>query len=252
MLLASALLAAAPVRAAGQMQVPEKFENLKVLPADIPRDTLVQVMRGISMSLGVRCQYCHVPAEPGAAAAGGGGMERLHFASDEKPAKNTARFMMRMTDSLNRVVLAALPDRRDPPVRVECVTCHRGSPVPRTLAAVLTEAIDRFGVDSAVARYKALRQDMASGRYDFSEQSVNELARRLDERGKTAEAVAMLQMNQEFYPASPQIDFLLAEVYIRRGERDKAIERYRAVLARQPNNQQARRRLDELLGRPRG
>ena len=160
--------------------------------------------------------------------------------------------MMRMVDSLNRVVLAALPDRRNPPVRVECVTCHRGSPVPQTLATVLSELIDKFGVDSAIARYRALRQDMASGRYDFSEQSVNELARRLAERGKTAEAVSMLQMNQEFYPNSPQIDFMLAELYLKRGERDKAIERYRAVLARQPNNPQAKRRLDELGAKPPG
>jgi hypothetical protein len=42
---------------------------------------------------------------------------------------------------------------------------------------VLTEAVEKYGADSAVARYERLRQDMASGRYDFSETSLNEAAR---------------------------------------------------------------------------
>src|SRR5919202_4175897 len=94
---ATCICAATPASAAAQMQIPEKFENLKVLPKDIPRDTLVQVMRTFAMSLGVRCTYCHA-TEPGGpeaggaagraaagAPAGGPAMERINFASDEKP-----------------------------------------------------------------------------------------------------------------------------------------------------------------------
>ncbi|HEX8692618.1 MAG TPA: c-type cytochrome [Longimicrobium sp.] len=232
---------AAPLRA----QVPEQRpQNLKVLPRDIPRDSLIQIMRGISMSLGVRCQYCHVQRQPGP-----DGRESFDFASDDKPEKEKARFMMRMTRDLNTQTLAQLPDRRNPPVPVGCVTCHRGLPVPTTLDRVLMTALDSGGAPAAVARYRQLRQEQAlSGRYDFGEWTVNELARRLAATGKAAEAAALLEMNSEFYPNSASIDVQLAEAYRALGQRDRAIARYRMALEKQPNNQQARRRLDELTG----
>ena len=176
-----------------------------------------------------------------------GGRERLDFALDDKQTKRTARFMLRMVDSLNRAVLPMLGTRHDPPVRVDCVTCHRGSPLPQTLDVVLAETIDRAGVDSAVARYRDLRQNMVSGRYDFGEATVNDLAASLAERGRTAEAITMLQMNQEFYPNSAAIDVALGDVHRQRGELDQAMTRYRAALVKRPDDRQAQRRLDELL-----
>jgi hypothetical protein len=52
----------------------------------------------------VRVQYCH---------AGGDGVsfEGLNFASDDKPARRNARFMLRLVDSLNSRVLTVLPVR---------------------------------------------------------------------------------------------------------------------------------------------
>jgi tetratricopeptide (TPR) repeat protein len=239
--LALAMLAAAP--RAADAQIPERFENLQVLPKDIPRDTLVQIMRTFASSLGVRCNYCHV-AQPGE-----GGRERMDFKSDDKPEKDKARFMMRMTRQLNTEILPRVPHREDPPVTVGCVTCHRGLPLPTTLDRVLAAAIDSGGAHAAIARYRQLReQTLTLGRYDFSEGTVSELARRLAAQGKTAEAAALLEMNGEFYPNSAAIDFQLGEVYRARGERDKAITYYRAALVKQPDNMQARRRLDELTG----
>ena len=233
------LPAAALAQPPGEPQPPQ---NLQVLPKDIPRDSLTRIMRGIAQALGVRCQFCHVSA-----ASEAGGRERLDFALDDKQTKRTARFMLRMVDSLNHAVLPMLGTRHDPPVRVGCVTCHRGSPLPQTLDVVLAETIDRAGVDSAVARYRDLRQNMVSGRYDFGEATVNDLAASLAERGRTAEAITMLQMNQEFYPNSAAIDVALGDVYRQRGERDQAMTRYRAALVKRPDDRQAQRRLDELL-----
>ena len=160
--------------------------------------------------------------------------------------------MLRMVDSLNHAVLPTLPDRHDPPIVVACATCHRGSPLPQTLDMVLASVIDHYGVDSAVTRYKQLREDMVYGRYDFSEQPVDELARRLSANGKTAEAIAMLRMNQQYYPASPDIDFQLAEIYVKRGAKDSAIQCYRADLAKRPDDNRAKRRLTELGASPSG
>ena len=229
----AALAAAAPLRA----QIPERFENLKVLPEDIPRDSLIQVMRGFAMSLGVRCEYCHVQNPPGA-----DGRQTMDWKSDEKPEKEKARFMMRMTRDLNATVLPHVPHRREPAVTVGCVTCHRGLPVPTTLERVLEVALDSGGAPAAIARYRQLReQTMEQGRYDFSEASINELSRRLAVRGKTAEAVALMEMNAEFHPNSSNVDFQLGELHRARGERDQAIARYRMALEKDPRNQAARR-----------
>jgi hypothetical protein len=227
-------------------QIPEKFENLQVFPKDIPRDTLVAIMRGFAGSLGVRCQFCHVEREPG----GGGGGLNLIFASDDKSNKKTARFMLRMVDSLNTAVLPRLPEREDPPVTVTCITCHRGLPVPTTIENVLVNTTTRLGVDSAVARYRALRNDLVSGKYNFGEQPVAEVARKFGEQGKHNEAIALLQMLQEFYPNSVNIDLQLAESYIAKGDRDQGIARLRAVLAKNPNDRRARQRLQQLGAQP--
>jgi hypothetical protein len=236
--LASALLAAVLAGPAAA-QIPERFTNLKVLPADIPRDSLIQVMRGWSMSLGVRCQYCHAPRAEGS--------DELNFASDAKPAKNKARAMVTMTRAINGEHLPRVPDRRN--VGVGCVTCHRGLPVPTTLDRVLIAAADSGGGAAAVARYRQLREEEALlGRWDFSEAAVSEVARRLNAQGKRADAIALLEMNAEFNPNSGNVDFQLGELHRAAGNRDQAIARYRMALQKSPNNQQARRRLDELTG----
>ena len=103
---------------------------------------------------------------------------------------------------------------------------------------------------SAVAQYRAFRRDAVSGRFDVSEWSMNEFARALNEQGKRAEATAMLELNSEFYPQSPAINVVLGEWYRERGDKVKALERYRRVLETQPRNPVARRWVDSLSKAP--
>ena len=229
-------------------QIPAKFENLQVFPKDVPRDTLIAAMRSFTASLGVRCSFCHVERE-GPPPAMGPGMTpgpNLDFASDAKDHKKTARVMMRMADSVNTVFLARIPNRDVPPTNVTCMTCHRGLPKPSTIESVLLNTTSAMGVDSAIARYRTLRGDMASGKYNFGEQPVSEVARALSQQGKYDQAIALLRMNQEFYPNSVNIDFELAEAYIAKGDREQGIARLRAVLARNPNDRRAQQRLQQL------
>jgi tetratricopeptide (TPR) repeat protein len=201
-------------------------------------------MRGFSFALGVRCQYCH---------AGGDGISfaGVSFDSDEKVAKRKARFMIRMVDSLNRIVLASLPGRTDPPVTIQCVTCHRGLSKPTTLQNVLMKTIEESGVDSAIKQYRGLRERTAmNGYFDFTEWRINELARGLVAANKVPEAIAIMEMNAEFNPRSGSIPFELGELYRQRGEKDKAIAAFQRVLQINPDNQQARQRLTELGVRP--
>lgn len=238
-------LAIATGASAAHAQIPEKFENLKVLPKDIPRAELIQVMRGFASDLGVRCQYCHV-VPPGANA---NTLQGMDFKSDDKVEKKKARVMMKMVHTINTTLLPDVPERTDPPVNVRCVTCHRLSPVPKTLDRVLADVLAKEGLDSTVARYRQLReQTLVQGRYNFAEPTLNVFAEQLSTAGKTAEAIRMLELNQEFNPNSAQIDFLIGEVHRARGEKDQAIARYRKAIEKAPNHQQAARRLQEIGG----
>ena len=234
--------AGSPAVAQGGGGQQQPYENLKYFSKDIPRDSLTTIMRGFTYALGVNCSYCHVEEQQP------NGRPRTRYGPDDKIEKQKARFMLAMTDTLNRVTLAAVPQRHEA-VRVNCVTCHRGSPVPGTIETVLTDAINTVGTDSAIARYRKLRETMASGRYDFSEVPVNGLARTLAAQGKSDVAIALLGMNQEFNPTSAEIDFQLGDIYEKLGEKDKAIARYQAVLTKRPNDQRARQRLTNL-GKP--
>jgi tetratricopeptide (TPR) repeat protein len=240
------LVALAPTSARAQQPggPPEKFENLKVFSKDIPRDSLFGIMRGFTVALGVNCTFCHVtePAPVGAP----GPRERLEPAADDKQTKKTARFMIKMADSLNRVVLAALPERHSPRITVSCATCHHGSPLPQTTQAMVAESIDKSGLDSAMATYRKLRANMVNGRYDFREGPINDVATTLAGSGRTDDAIRLLEMNQEFFPSSAAVDVTMAEVYLRAGDRDKAITHLRAALVKRPNDQRVMRRLRDL------
>jgi tetratricopeptide (TPR) repeat protein len=242
LVLAVVVAVAAPSKAQSP-QAPWKGENLQFFPKDISRERLTQRMREFSLALGVRCQYCH---------AGGNGIsfEGVSFASDDKPAKTTARAMLRMIDQLNNVTLAQLPSRAQPRVVVDCATCHRGVALPKSLQTMLFEIVDAQGALAAVAKYRELRGEAALGHYNFGEWEINELARRLNEAGKTAAAIAMLEMNGEFYPASAAIDVMIGEGYRQLGDRDKAIQRYRAALGKSPENGMVKQRLEELEKKP--
>jgi photosynthetic reaction center cytochrome c subunit/tetratricopeptide repeat protein len=246
----AALCIAAP---AARAQLPVKPENLQVLPKDMATDSVVAVMRGFTMALGVRCTFCHVERTPAAGApapgpggGGGGPFVNFDFKNDEKDHKKIARIMIRMMDSVNTRFLASIPNRDNPPTNVTCMTCHRGLSKPGNIETVLTGTTTRMGIDSAIARYRFLRNDMASGRYNFTEQPVNDVARQLATAGKYDDAIKLLMMNQEFYPNSPNIDFQLAEVYIAKGDKDAGVARLRAMLAKNPNNRQVQARLRQL------
>jgi hypothetical protein len=221
-------------------QPPWKGKNLKFFPADIKREVLVQRMREFSFALNVRCQYCH---------AGGDGIsfDGVDFSSDEKPAKNKARAMLRLTDQVNKTLLPEVPSRATPAVSVDCVTCHHGLSLPKSLQTTLFEVVARDGAPAAAARYRELRtSDTLTGRYNFDEWEINELARRLAESGKTAEAIAMLEVNGEFYPKSPSIDYQIGELQLARGEKDKALARFKTTLQKAPDHERAKARVDEL------
>jgi hypothetical protein len=220
-------------------QIPQEFTNLQHFPQDIERDSLIQVMRGFSFALGVRCQYCHT---------GGDGIsfEGVEFASDDDPDKRKARWMLGLVDRLN-AGLAELPDRDDPITPVECKTCHHGQNKPRSLQMVLAEAIDSEGVQAAVERYAELRENyLGLGVFNFGQWEMNELARSLTAQGSHEAAVAMLLINEEHYPESASIQFSLGQGFEALGDTEAAVARYERTLELAPRHREARERLEAL------
>ena len=224
-------------------QATERPKNLKVLPADLSRDSVVKLMRfEVASGLGVTCSFCHgAPGVP---------FDSIDFASDERRTKRVAREMMHMVSRINGELLAAIPDRGSPPIQVSCITCHRGAPRPLMLEDTLGTVLTRLGLDSMAATYDRLKQRY-TGRfaYDFGQRSLNTLADRLIEQRQFAEARRVLELNISEHPQAWDPVFTLAQVLESQGERDLAIAQYQKVLTLFPTHGPSRRRLQTLTGR---
>lgn len=102
----------------------QKFLNLKILPKNISSEDLDKVMDGFKAALGVKCSFCHAPSKDTA-------QKHPDFASDDKPEKNIARKMMKMTAKINKKYFSYDKDENGQPLMaVECMTCHHGKEHP--------------------------------------------------------------------------------------------------------------------------
>ena len=91
---------------------PEKYKNIQVLK-DLPADQLDGVMRFMSASLGVNCEFCHVSVPRG----------EWPMEKDDKRMKQTAREMIEMTRAINA---KSFEGRQT----VNCASCHHGLQEP--------------------------------------------------------------------------------------------------------------------------
>jgi photosynthetic reaction center cytochrome c subunit len=224
-------------------QSAEHPKNLKVLPADLTRDSVVKIMRFVvAGGLGVTCAYCHgAPNVP---------FDSIDFASDERQTKRTAREMMRMVARINGELLPSIPGRGTPPIEVQCVTCHRRAPRPLMLEDTLATILTAFGPDSAVATYDRLKaRYMGRFAFDFGQSSLNTLALRLIDQKRLVEARRILELNIREHPDVWDPVNTLAQVFESLGEKELAIAQYRRVLELFPNYGFAKRRLEALTGK---
>jgi tetratricopeptide (TPR) repeat protein len=235
-------LAAALVASPSAAQERAAPENLQVLPADMTRQEVTRVMRGFSFATGYRCSDCHVGEE-------GQPLSTYDFASDDLVLKQKARDMLRMVNAINAEHLASLPDRGEPAVAVTCMTCHGGVARPEPIEAIVERVTVEEGVDEAVARYRALREEYLGGRaYDFGERPLVEAGTALARDERAEDAVVVLELAREYYPESAQAMLGLGEVHEMLGNTEEAIAAYRRVLELAPGHPGAERRLAALGG----
>ena len=105
-----------------------EYTNLQVLPAGISSKQLTRIMvDGFTDDLGVSCNFCHAENKD---------THKPDYASDEKPEKEIARAMMRMTIGINRQYFELkTPMIGDSVLAITCGTCHHGQPRPDNAAA---------------------------------------------------------------------------------------------------------------------
>lgn len=110
-------------------QTTVKYENLKVLPKNTTKKEMDSIMRHFSMSLGVRCNFCHV--------RGNDAQRTMNFASDSSKNKNIARNMFKMMNKINKKYFKPHDDENRNEVnnanripQVSCYSCHHGKENP--------------------------------------------------------------------------------------------------------------------------
>ena len=108
---------------------PVKYENLKVLPKNTNKKEMDSIMRHFSMSLGVRCNFCHVRNNDA--------QKSMNFASDSSKNKVIARNMFKMMTKINKKYFKPSDDENRNMVnnanripQVSCYSCHHGKENP--------------------------------------------------------------------------------------------------------------------------
>lgn len=223
-----------------QAQIPDSFENLKVLPKDIKKSELVGMMKRFTSALGLRCVNCHV----GDASKG---FSSFDFASDEKELKSKARFMINMVEQINSDHLAKFDTSGREKVKVECVTCHRGQVRPILIGDTLMSAYANGGIGAVLAEFKSLREKhYGSHTYDFGERVLSRIASQLQLSGDIPAAIQVLGLNAEYFPESSMNFSQIAFAYLDMGDTTSAVKNLESAIQYSPDEPWFKDRLAEL------
>lgn len=131
-----------------------RWENLKVLPQDISKDSLNHLMKNYATSLGVNCTHCHVPSKVDPT--------KLDFASDLKIEKEIARVMIKMTNDINANYFQPhFPEPKPDQVHVvNCVMCHRGTSNPEKYLSQMGTMYKTYDPDRDNRKEKFLEEGL--------------------------------------------------------------------------------------------
>ena len=129
---------------------------------------------------------------------------------------------------------------------VQCVTCHRGVPVPLQLSEILTQTLKTKGAAAAIEQYRELRQQFYGRQaYDFGENTLLGVAQQITS-SRPSDSIALLQLNLEFYPRSAVSYAEIGFAYTRKLDDDSAIANLEKALEIEPNNGIIRGQLEQL------
>jgi glyoxylase-like metal-dependent hydrolase (beta-lactamase superfamily II) len=113
-------------------------------------------------------------------------------------------------------------------------------------AQALESLIASRGLEEGVAEYR--KTIVGDERYNVAEDELNALGYRYLQSGRTAEAVAVFEINAEAFPRSWNVWDSLAEAHFARNDQDKAEEFYKKSVELNPENQNAKKWLNLIQG----
>lgn len=108
----------------------------------------------------------------------------------------------------------------------------------------VAQAYRARGIDEALARARSLKEEGVT--WDLGEPQLNNLAYTLMGKGALDDAIALLQLNVEWFPDHFNPYDTMGEAYMMKGDKLKAIELYRKSLELNPDNRNAVAKLEEL------
>jgi tetratricopeptide (TPR) repeat protein len=201
------------------------------LLAQAPQPDRMAQMQTIAQSLGVKCDYCH-------SAQRGSGLP--------EPKKQIAKAMMEMTADLNAKVQAATGKPAGEATEVQCVTCHRGVPIPKQLADIVWQTTREKGAAAAIEQYRDLHNRFyGRAAYDFGEETLINVAQQMAQ-ARPDDSIALMRLNLEYYPMSVRSYLVLAFAQTRKLDDTGAIATLEKALEIDPDNGTVRGRLEQL------
>ena len=104
----------------------------------------------------------------------------------------------------------------------------------KAISDVMLEIIDRDGIDAALQKYTELAKDTAS--YHFAPNQLRLAGRKLLERGKKKEALAVLKLNASLYPNDGHTFDALGDASLANDDRDAAARAFQRALELDPDD----------------
>jgi glyoxylase-like metal-dependent hydrolase (beta-lactamase superfamily II) len=117
----------------------------------------------------------------------------------------------------------------------------------QSVCAPVTEALERDGIDAAVARYRELKRDEPES-WQFERWQLNTMGYQLMARERYDDAIAILSLNVEEFPDHFDPYDSLGEAYMRAGRDEPAVANYERSLELNPDNANAIEMLAKIRG----
>jgi hypothetical protein len=110
----------------------------------------------------------------------------------------------------------------------------------------LAAACTRGGCDAALERYRRFADSNLHNEYRYGVGALNQIGYQLMGEGRIEDALRVLRLNAEEYPADWNVFDSCGEALMKAGRKDLAIESYKRALALDPSQENPRKMLREL------
>jgi hypothetical protein len=111
---------------------------------------------------------------------------------------------------------------------------------------IIEEIINEQGIEDAQKKFAVILAD--TNQFALRESEFNKLGYRLLRERKYEEALAVFQMNVKAFPGSWNVWDSMGEMYYWTGNNEQAIKHFEKSLELNPDNENAKRNLNQILG----